>query len=1025
MAKASAATGGFSAAAQARLTQVGTTMQTAGKKMTTWMTVPLLGVGAMATKMAMDFDTAFGQIDALTNVTASEIEGLKESVMELSGTTAKSPQELAEALYFAASAGLDSAAAMDVVTMSAQASAAGMGSTEDVTRVLASALNVYGEANLSAADAADILTAAVQEGSAAPEEYANSLGRVIPIAAQMGIGFDEVAGSIAFLTNNGLDADEAVTALRGTLVALMAPAAQSREALEASGTSVEELRAAIAEDGLLGALELLREHGFAGNADALRDLIPDIRAMNGASLLLADTSGTLSPILDSVANSSGALGEAFATTADTDAFKMRQAMADVQAAMVTLGAILLPIAADIATAIADLATWFGDLPGPVQGFMIAIGGLVAVMGPLLVLGGSIVKNFGQIKVALGGTAGPLGAVALAAVAAYAGYQLLTNEQRKTEENTKKATVALDGQFDSLITTAVAAARAGTEIDAVAVANEALSRSIGEGNTQLAEAGAILNVNAGELLDVLALMDADGSDLITTIDYLGRSFGLTAEQASFFANNYSLLTGPMNQFSGELRSQAEEMGITADEFDAVSAAVRRFIDAANETDVNQVAEDFLNARAGASAYGEELVRAAEAQSEQNRTTGDAIAVYRAYATGVAGLTDAQLVEAGITQEVAAETAALGLVVEDAAGELGELEAAALTGADAMEILNGTFDIMKRNMATGTGGASAEQWAWIDNFGAALDEVAGIQSGFVASQDAIWEAALGFGEAIDENSRSLAQNSVEGLHNRGVIADWSSDILGGVQASLAQGSSIADVTEQFKHNRQAMIDAAVAAGFEEDEVNALVDALGLADGDWEAAIKISGDQIAMQKLEAMLLVKEDLTEADVIQINTDLETGGAWYALEQFKSRANAQNVTLDVWANTAPARDAINRLNNISIGVGIYGGRFAEGGVVQGEQLVTVAESGPELILPLNNPGRMASLLGLPVVQAALGRLTPVAMSYGGGGWAGGSNSNVTNVTATIIMPPGSNGEDVVRALKKWERRSGPVPISTR
>jgi hypothetical protein len=621
----------------------------------------------------------------------------------------------------------------------------------------------------------------------------------------------------------------------------------------------------------------------------------------------------------------------------------------------------------------------------------------------------------------------MGVLGLAAIAGYAGYRLFTEEQRKTEENTKKSTAALDTQFDSLLMTAVAAARAGQEIDAVAVANEALSRSIGEGNEQLATSAAELNINAEELLDTLVMMDGDSEDLTQTIMHLAESFGLSALQANFYATNFDKLTGPQAQFNEGLREQARALGIADDEFDTLTDSVQRFLDAADETDINQIAEDFLDARAGASAYGEELVKAAEAQVGGNRATGDAIAMYRAYAQGVSNLTDEQLVEAGITADVAAETAALGLVIDDAAGGLDELTEAAITGAEAFETLSATFDIMNRNLAGGGGNTSAEQWAWIDNFGQALADVTSIQSGFVSSQDAIWESALKFGEAIDENSRSLEQNSLEGLTNRGVIADWTADIIAGAQAGLEQGDSVAQVTETFKHNRQAMIDAAVAAGFERDEVEALVDSLGAADGDWEAAISISGDQIALQKLEDMLLLKDDLTEADVVQINTDLQTGGAWFALSEFKRRVAATHATLDVWANTAPARDAINRLNNISIGVGIYGGRFAEGGVVSGEQLVTVGESGPELILPLNNPTRMSELLGLPQVASALGSMGAWMPQYGwsGGGGGGGGGGSVTNTNVTVHMPPGSNGDDVVRALRKWERRRGPVPISTR
>jgi hypothetical protein len=552
----------------------------------------------------------------------------------------------------------------------------------------------------------------------------------------------------------------------------------------------------------------------------------------------------------------------------------------------------------------------------------------------------------------------------------------------------------------------------------------LSASLAEGNSALSESLSELNVGSDEVLDVLAMLDAGGGDLTETMEFLARKFGFTSEQAALLSSTFGNTEGVIP--TDEFMELASSLGIGEDELMAFSDAWNGFIESADNSDIQQIARDFLDQRVAATNAKDSLVELAEARSGEKRQTGDALAVYREWVDVVANASDEQLTAAGVTAEVQAETALLGASLGVAAEGYREVTVAVVDAAAAMETLSATADILNRNLAGGGGSTSAEQWAWIDGFGQALADVTSIQSGFVSSQDAIWESALKFGEAIDENSRSLEQNSLEGLTNRGVIADWTADIIAGAQAGLEQGDSIAQVTDTFKHNRQAMIDAAVAAGFERDEVEQLVDQLGAADGDWEAAIKISGDQIAMQKLEAMLLLKDDLTEADVIQINTDLETGGAWFALSEFKRRVASTHATLDVWANTGPARDAINRLNNISIGVGIYGGRFAEGGIVSGEQLVTVGESGPELILPLNNPTRMSELLGMPQVASALGSMGAWMPQYG---WSGGGGSSgggsVTNTNVTVHMPPGSNGDDVVRALRKWERRRGPVPISTR
>ena len=74
---------------------------------------------------------------------------------------------------------------------------------------------------------------------------------------------------------------------------------------------------------------------------------------------------------------------------------------------------------------------------------------------------------------------------------------------------------------------------------------------------------------------------------------------------------------------------------------------------------------------------------------------------------------------------------------------------------------------------------------------------------------------------------------------------------------------------------------------------------------------------------------------------------------------------------------------------------AHGGPTNAGGTYLVGENGPEL---LHMGGRSG------YVQA--------------NGGSGGSS-------ITVIMPPGSDGDDVVAALTRWQRRNGPVPISTR
>lgn len=1053
MASAAASTSAFTGLSQRELTKVGTTMQTIGKRMSTWLTLPIVGVGAVATKMAMDFDTAFGQIQALTNVSAQDIDGLKESVLDLAGTTATAPQELAEALYFAASAGLDSAAAMDVVTSAAQASASGMGQTQDVVRVLAAALNVYGESNLSAADAADILTAAVQEGAAAPEEYAESLGRVIPIAAQMGIGFDEVAGSVAFLTNQGLDADEAVTALRGTMLALLDPSKQGRKTLEEMGTSFGEVQAAIAEDGLLGALELLRDHGFAGNSEAMSNLFEDNRALVGAMNLVADESGTLDGILAATANSAGVLGEAFATTADTDAFKMRQALVDVQTAMVQLGGILLPVAADVAGAIADMVTWFTKLPGPVQ---VAVGGfvgLVAALGPLTFVAGTLIKNLTSIGMAMGlsqnaaaKTAKAFSALGVAALVGVAAWNILGEGHLNAGPHIQTTADALINATSAAFGEVVAAGDAAIKVEGLALAHEALSLAISDAaDNDLSAALASFNVAGADTLGVLTnlrgAVGSIGDDMGSAdqaIQLLESRFGkgrVVAEQFwTSFLSGRDIAEGAMQSFADFSGIAVEEVQSAFEDMNVIQQFAIE-----NRDEINSMALAYLDATVKIGGTGRAAVLAAQDLAGNRREAQNAIPVYEEFVEQLLLMEpaerDAILASNDMTSALAGlspEAVAAALGVEQTTSSLEEVAPAALTASEAMEILADGFASSARQAERGGGfnqGAAAMA-EWADIFGESLSRLTGQQSEYIKTQDDIHRGNLTFADDIHESSRSLANNTEEGLQNRDVIMGLVDNLFAHADAQLAAGDTVEHVTETFKHNRDAMIDAAVAAGFERGEVEDLIDALGAADGDWTAVMKVSGDQLAMRKIEEVLLELGEFDAEFIAELNTVIETQGAVAGLEWLLDRINSATGTVNV-----RVRVPTIRVGTIDSGSGFqtYVTRtgavlMARGGVVDFPTAAILGEAGKEAVLPLTDPARMAAILGMPgvfgPVAAAMAKLVPsgTASMMGGGGGTGGG---VFNLTLNHYGPGEMVPDAIVRALRQYERRSGPIPISVR
>src|SRR5215204_864716 len=109
MKQAASASSDMGRATEANLSKLGRSMQKVGRGMSVGLTVPIVAAGGAAVKMAGDFNASFTRMTSLANVSASEIDGLQESVKGLAGETGRAPNELAEALYFLRSSGLDSA----------------------------------------------------------------------------------------------------------------------------------------------------------------------------------------------------------------------------------------------------------------------------------------------------------------------------------------------------------------------------------------------------------------------------------------------------------------------------------------------------------------------------------------------------------------------------------------------------------------------------------------------------------------------------------------------------------------------------------------------------------------------------------------------------------------------------------------------------------------------------------------------------------------------------------------------------
>jgi TP901 family phage tail tape measure protein len=409
-----------------KMAPVRKTFREVGTSLTKYVTVPLTGVAAAATKTGTAIDDQFAKIEGLVGESRKRLQGMRSDVLDISAATGKGPEELAEALFFVESAGYRGEEALSVLEASSKAAAAGLGQTKDVADAVTSAVNAYGKENLSASRAVDVLTATVREGKVAADEISSTLGDVIPVASQMGVEFNEVGATLSALTRIGASSSKATTALSATLRTLLKGTDKTKQGLNDLSLSLEGVQKRIRQDGLLPTLQLLKER-FDATGVAITDVFPNARALRGVLGLVGQNAEQAEQIFESLNDEvAGAGQEAFDAASQTISTKFNQALRTAQA---TLDSVYRTFKDEIKvvldTVIAALERMQGawdNLSPMMQGVVVAAGAVAASLGPILVGLSGILAILPSVISALGllGSAAPyVAAVAAAGATLYA------------------------------------------------------------------------------------------------------------------------------------------------------------------------------------------------------------------------------------------------------------------------------------------------------------------------------------------------------------------------------------------------------------------------------------------------------------------------------------------------------------------------------------------------------------------------------------------------------------------------------
>lgn len=378
-------TAGFGAA-KAELTgfEAATTRLAAvGKVAMTGLALGAAAAGIASVKLGMDFDQTMELVHTQAGAAQSEVDALKNKVLDLAPTVGIGPDKLAEGLYHIESTGFRGKAALDILAASARLAAMGLADLDTVTFAMSGTMSVHLKDIRDAADATNYLNQIVGMGDMRMQQLTAAIGTgVLPAFASAGLGMKDFGAALATLTDNSVPADEAATRLRMTVALMSAPTHVATVALNSIGLSATQLATDMrGPGGLLAAVEDLKTHLDKSGLSAVEQAQVIEHAFGGGR-----TSSAIQTLLletDRLRDKYHQLGDAGSRAAKADEawaqqqrqFKqqLHEVSAELQVVGIKVGEFLIPY-------VQSSAAWLAKHTEVVKIAALVIGGvLVAAM----------------------------------------------------------------------------------------------------------------------------------------------------------------------------------------------------------------------------------------------------------------------------------------------------------------------------------------------------------------------------------------------------------------------------------------------------------------------------------------------------------------------------------------------------------------------------------------------------------------------------------------------------------------------
>lgn len=386
---------------------VGKDIEKVGKNLTTHLTLPIVAAGTTAVSKFAEVDKTMTLTNQTMNNTVDEANLLNKAMSEAAANSVYGMDEAATATLNFARAGLDAEQAASALAPAMNLAAGEGGNLDVVSGGLVATINGFHGSFDEAAHYADVFANACNNSALDIDSLSDSMSIAAPVFSAAGYTVQDAALYMGVMANAGIEASEGANALKTGLARLVSPAKQGQMAMEELGLRTVDAMGNVsyafvnADGSMKSTIEVQKilhdsfsklsesEQIAAASAIfgknqmskwlALINTAPeDVEALN----LALEQEGTTAQMADAMMNGFGGSIERLKSSMDV--------------LMTTLGQLIAQYLTPVIEKVQAAINKFQAMDDETKEHIIKIAGIVAAIGPLLLIIGKLITAVSTI-----------------------------------------------------------------------------------------------------------------------------------------------------------------------------------------------------------------------------------------------------------------------------------------------------------------------------------------------------------------------------------------------------------------------------------------------------------------------------------------------------------------------------------------------------------------------------------------------------------------------------------------------------